>query len=156
MSVMQMLPIEEISDQEITPNFVLLLISRASDDAESTGFVMYLMRQSLKEPLARVKEYLGDSGRLDTGTMGEPHIQPGYVEVVDDLLSNSLYSTAATSIIGAPRHFRIFCGSARFDCSSWWIKDAPALPLSSFLLWARSLAWYLYWFAEHTRGSRTE
>ena len=117
---------------------------------------MHLTRQSLEEPLVRVKQYLGDSGHIGTGTIGEPIIQPGYVEEVDNAFTHSLYSTAAFNIIGTPMHYRLYFGSARFDRTSWWIKDAPALPLSSFALWARGLAWYLYWFAEHTRGPRTE
>ena len=156
MDVMQLIPLEDISDQEITLDFVLSIISKASEDAQARGFVMHLTRQSLEEPLARVKEYLGDSGRIDTGTIGEPFIQPGYVEEVDNALTHSLYSTAASNIIGTPVHYRFCLCSAHFERSSWWIKDAPALPLSSFMLWARSLAWYLYWFAEHTRGPRTE
>ena len=153
MGVMQMLPIKDMSDEEITPDFVLLLISRAPDDVESRGLMMHLMRQSLEGPLARVKEYVGDPSRLDAGTMGEPYIQPGYVEVVNELLSYSLYSAAQVSIIGAPRCFRLSLGSARFNPCSWWIRDAPALPLSSFLLWSRSMAWYIYWFVEHPRES---
>ena len=69
MAVMQLVPLEDISDEEITLDFVFSIISEASEDAQARGLIMHLTRQSLEEPLARVKEYLGDSGHIGTDTI---------------------------------------------------------------------------------------
>ena len=121
----------------------------AGKDPESNGFVMLLMKQSLEVPLTLVKEYLGDSKRLDGGTIGEPFLQPAYVQALGDALARSLALVASVSTTGMPRRFHLLALPVIFRPSSWWTRDAPALPLDSFLLWARSVAWYLYWFAEH-------
>ena len=66
---------------------------------------MHLTRQSLEEPLILVKEFLCDSGDISPGTMGEPIIQPGYVQEVDSVLTHFLYATAAGNTIGTPRRY---------------------------------------------------
>ena len=148
-AVLQTIPASQISDQCISPQFVLKLLMSAGRDPESNGFVMLLMKQSFEVPLTLVKEYLGDPKRLDGGTIGEPFLQPAYVQALGDALARSLALVASVSTTGTPRRFHLVALPVTFKPSSWWTRDAPALPLDSFLLWARNVAWYLYWFAEH-------
>ena len=148
-AVLQTIPASQISDQCISPQFVLELLMSAGKDPESNGFVMLLMKQSFEVPLTLVKEYLGDPKRLDGGTIGEPFLQPAYVQALGDALARSLALVASVSTTGMPRRFHLLALPVIFRPSSWWTRDAPALPLDSFLLWARNVAWYLYWFAEH-------
>ena len=148
-AIYQMVPASQISEQGISPQFVLELLLSAKSDPESRGFVALLVKQSLETPLATVKEYMGDSKRLDSGTIGEPFFQPPYIEMLSTALAHSLTSAASKGTAGLPRRFYLSATPVFFRPSSWWTWDAPALPLDIFLLRARNMAWYLYWFAEH-------
>ena len=97
-----MLPVQDVSDEVITPEFALLLILGASEDPESRGLLVHLVRQSLRRTLVLIKEFVGDSSRLDGGTIGEPYLQPGYVDAVTELLSYAINCAAQCSIIGIP------------------------------------------------------
>ena len=145
-----MLPVQDMSDEAITPEFVLSLIIGAPEDAEARGLLVHPTKQSLERPLALIKEFVGHSRRLDAGTVGEPYFKPGYVDAVTELLSYAMNCAAQNSTIGMPKSFRLALDAAQFNACSWWIRDAPSLPLSPLILWSRSLAWYIYWFAEHS------
>ena len=54
--VMQMLPAQDVSDEVVTPEFVLSLILGDSEDAEARGLLVHLVRQSLQRPLALIKD----------------------------------------------------------------------------------------------------
>ena len=149
-AVFQTIPASQISDECISPQFVLELLLSARKDGDASGFVMLLMKQSFERPISLVKEYLGDPKRLDEGTIGEPFIQPVYVQVLGEVLANTLMSVASISTTGVPPRFHLAARPLAFRSSSWWLRDAPALPIASFMLWARNIAWYLYWFAEYS------
>ena len=138
--MMQMLPVQDVSDEVTTPDFVLSLILGASEDAEARGLLVHLVRQSLQRPLALIKEFVGHSRRLDGGTIGEPYLQPGYVDAATELLSYAMNCAAQYSTIGTPTNFRLALLSSRFRSESWWTRDAPSLPLNPLILWPRSLA----------------
>ena len=144
-----MLPVQDVSDEVITPEFAFLLILGASEDPESRGLLVHLVKQSLRRTLVLIKEFVGDSSRLDGGTIGEPYLQPGYVDAVTEFLSYAMSCAAQRSFIGIP--IRALPASRRsyFQPNSWWNIDSPSLPLNLLTLWARSLAWYIFWFAEY-------
>ena len=149
-AVFQTIPASQISDECISPQFVLELLLSARKNGEASGFVMFLMKQSFERPISLVKEYLGDPKRLDEGTIGEPFLQPVYVQVLGEVLASTLMSVASISTTGLPSRFDLAARPLAFRSSSWWLRDAPALPIASFMLWARNIAWYLYWFAEYS------
>ena len=152
-SVLQLMPIQNVPEEVITPDFVLLLILGAAEDVESRSLLFHLVKRSFRRILVLVKEFAGHPGRLDGGTIREPQLQPGYVDAVIELLSHSINGAAQCSIIGVPTcPYLAHCGA--FFCSeSRWSVDSPSLPLNLLTLWARSLAWYLFWFAEHGGNS---
>ena len=148
-NVMQLIPIQEVSAEVITLDFVLLLILGAAEDSESRSLLVHLVKRSIRRILMLVKEFAGDSSRLDGGTIGEPQFQPGYVNAVTELLSHAINGAAQCSIIGVPTcPYLAHCG-AFFRSDSWWNIYSPSLPLNLLNLWARSLAWHIFWFAEH-------
>ena len=148
-SVMQLIPIQDVSEEVITPDFVLLPILGAAEDSESRSLLVHLVKRSIRRILLLVKEFAGHPGRLDGGTIREPQLQPGYVDAVIELLSHSINGAARCSIIGVPTCPYLAHYGAFFRSESWWSVDSPSLPLNLLTLWARGLAWYLFWLAEH-------
>ena len=146
---MQTIPVQDVSDEVITLEFALLLILGAAEDPESRGLLVHLVRQSLRRILVLIKEFPGDSRRLDGGTIGEPYFQPGYVDAVTELLSYAINCAAQCSIIGIPTCTHLALCRTYFRLNPWWNVDSPSLPLNLLTLWARSLAWHIFWFTEH-------
>ena len=148
-SVLQLAPIQDVPEEAITPDFVLLLILGAAEDAESRSLLLHVVRRSIRRILLLVKEFAGHPNWLDDGAIRESQPQPGYVDAVTELLSHSINGAARCSIIGVPTCPYLAHYGAFFRSESWWSVDSPSLPLNLLTLWARSLAWYLFWFAEH-------
>ena len=148
-SVLQLSPIQDIPEEAITPDFVLLLILGAAEEVESRSLLLHVVRRSIQGILRLVQEFAGHPDWLDDGAIRDSQPRPGYIDALTELLSYSLNSAARCSIIGIPSCPHLARYGAFFRSGSWWSMDSPSLPLNLLTLWARSLAWYLFWLAVH-------
>ena len=148
-SVLQVLPNQDIPEEAITPDFVLLLILGAAEEVESRSLLLHVVRRSVQGILRLVQEFIWHPDWLDDASSRNSQPRPNYADALTELLSYSLNNAARFSIIGIPSCPHLARYGAYFCSETWWSKDAPSLPLDLLTLWARSLAWYLFWLAVH-------
>ena len=133
-SVLQLAPIQDVPEEAITPDFVLLLILGAAEDAESRSLLLHLVKRSIRRILLLVKEFAGHPNRLDDGAIRESQPRPGYVDAITELLSYSINGAARCSIIGVPSCPHLARYGAFFRSESWWSVDSPSLPFNLLTL----------------------
>ena len=143
------IPLTELTNDCITPQFVFGLLENAHDP-ETAGFIDALTTQAVGGPLSLIKTFLGEDHDLSGGTIGMPVSQPKYVHVLCDTLRGHLFHNASICTIGLPGRLQINAEWHNFDEDSWWIRDAPSLPLNDATLTKRNFAWILYHFAEYS------
>ena len=98
-AVIMQMPHEEITFTEWIEEKVIQVCREAfSGDAESGHFFQVWMDNSIAVPLSEIKAFLGDTETLHGGTIGEPIIQPDYVEKLYELLTDGLASIAKCAV----------------------------------------------------------
>ena len=61
-----------------------------NQEREAKQWLVLWLDESIKEPLASIKQYLGDDPRIDGGTIGEPIAQPEYALLCRDSLRGKI------------------------------------------------------------------
>ena len=148
-SVLQISPIQDIPEEVITLDFVLLLILGAAEEVESRSLLLHFVRRSVRGILRLVQEFVGHPDWPDDASSRNPQPRPNYADALIELLSYSLNNAARSTIIGIPSCPHLARYGAFFCSGTWWSKDAPSLPLDLLTLWARSLAWHIFWLVVH-------
>ena len=142
-------PLKEVCLDPVTPQFVYDLLEELQDP-EAARFFDALTKQAVTAPISLIKIFLGEDADLSGGVIGMPVLQPKYVYILYDMLLKHLLHNASICTIGAPKKLSVKAVSASFDEHSWWVSDAPSLPLNDGTLMRRSFAWILYHFAEYS------
>ena len=97
--VIMQVPREESIFTEWTEEEVIQVCREAfSGDAEARHIFQVWMDQSIAVPLSEIKAFLGDTETLHGGTIGEPIIQPEYVQELYELLTDALASIAKSAV----------------------------------------------------------
>ena len=129
----------------VTPDFMLRLISGAPTEFESRNLLLHLVRESLRKITVLIQEFIGHPNSPENVPGNRLQSYPNDNDILVELLSYTLGNLARSSIIGVPLGSFARQHGASFRLDSWWNKDAPSLPLNLPLLWARSLAWHIFW-----------
>ena len=148
-SAPQILANQHIPEEVITLDFVLLLILGAAEEVESRSLLIHLVRRSFRGILRLVQEFAGHPDLSDDAAGRNFQSCPTYADALIELLSYSLNKAARSSIIGVPSCLHLTRHGALLCSGTWWSKDAPSLPLDLLTLWARSLAWHIFWLVVH-------
>ena len=128
---------------------MLRLILGTPREMESRNLLLHLVRRSFKKILGLIREFLVQPDWLEDAPGKHSRSGPNCTDVLVELLSHSLGSAARSSIIGVPFSPRLVHHGASPCSDDWWNRDAPSLPLGLPLLWARSLAWHIFWLLIH-------
>ena len=140
----------------MTPDKVRLAVVGALADMTGTTLVhpehMELVEkqcdQAMLRILTKVKLFLGDSARLDGGSIGEPVQQPRYVFHVKDALEWALMRSCRSCSISIPSCLLTVFGKPwpLFGQSfCWWTLTTP---LSRDTMTMRASAFYIFVFTE--------
>ena len=134
--------------RHISPEFAYELVCTSGTDRESFAFARALLLKSIGAAVTRIREFAEDNvGPIPGIGEGQP-VQSGCDAILQEVLSLHLFQVTSCDMIGVPRRHRVGMRPRVFHMDSWWIRDAPHLPLDATTTQARALAWYLYWFAE--------
>ena len=148
-SALRTLSGQHVPEEAITPDFILLLIFGTAREVESRNLLLHLVRRSFLGVLCLVQEFAAHPDWLEDAPGKHSRPCPNCTDALVELLSHSLSSAARSSIIGVPSCPRLARHGASFCSDAWWNKDAPSLPLDLLILWARSLAWHIFWLIVH-------
>ena len=97
--VNMLLPREEVHFTEWTGGKVIEVCREAySGNAESRHLFRVWLDNAMAAPLSEIKAFLGDTETLHGGTIGEPIIQPEYVQELYELLTDALASIAKSAV----------------------------------------------------------
>ena len=97
--VIMQVPREELIFTEWIEEEVIQVCREAfSGDAEARHIFQVWMDQSIAVPLSEIKAFLGDTETLHGGTIGEPIIQPEYVQELYELPTDALASIAKSAV----------------------------------------------------------
>ena len=140
---------QHVPEEAITPNFILLLILGTAREVESRSLLLHLVRRSFRRIPCLIQEFAAHPDWLEDAPGKHSRSGPNCTDVLIELLSHSLGSAARSSTIGVPSCPRLAHHGASFCSDAWWNRDAPSLPLDLLILWARSLAWHVFWLIIH-------
>ena len=87
-----------------------------NQESEAKQWLVLWLDESIKKPLASIKEYLGDDPRIDGGSIGEPIAQPEYALLCRDFLHNTI-------IKAGEMHYcpPVSRASTNIECLTDWI-----------------------------------
>ena len=140
---------QHVPEEVVTPDFMLRLILETPREWESRNLLVRLVRWSLRKILGLIQEFSGHPGCLDNAPGNHSRSDLNSTDALAELLSYSLGNAARFSIVGVPLNSRLRQNGAPLCFDDWWSRDAPSLPLALPLLWARSLAWHIFWLLIH-------
>ena len=132
----------------ISPELTYELVCTSSTDRESLAFTTALLLKAIGSAIRRIRKFVGEPVHPALCTNEICTSQSGCDAALKKVLSRCLCLVASYDVVGVPRYHRMGMRRQVFHKSSWWIRDAPHLPLSTTTTQARALAWYLYWFTE--------
>ena len=138
-----------VPEEAITPDFMRRLILGTAREIESRHLMLHLVRRSFRKILGLIREFAAHPDWLEDAPGKHSRSGPNCTDVLIELLSHSLGSAARSSIIGVPFGPRLVHHGTSLCSDDWWNRDAPSLPLDLPLLWARSLAWHVFWLLIH-------
>ena len=98
-NVIREIPVSEICFNDWTEEKVIQVCRDGiKGDKEALNLFNVWAEKAIAPPICAIKAFLGDTERLDGGTMGAPISQPEYVYIVNDCLGCSLASNGSCAV----------------------------------------------------------